>query len=371
MKPHKTHLSRSLRVEASVGRLCQEGILGNGHVAYEVATAPFFIVGSGRCGSTLLRMMLASHSHLSIPPETRFLVPLVKHYSIDRPLKEHEIESVLSIITGYDTWPDMKLDVQEFRLLVSKLTRPHVHDLAEVVYRCYMHTEGKCRWGDKTPIYVTIVPELARMFPGSRFIHVVRDGRDVAKSFQATPWIGRSLHDNTGPWIQALKCQRRWDHSEVRNRILLIRYEDLVLKTQATLRQICLFIGEEFEPNMLSWEAKVDEEVPERLRTHHTKLKLRIGAEGVTRWKRELRRHEVFVCEAFMASLLARFGYERRYTSRLWVPAFALTRCYCRTVLSGDQLVVRAMLFIRNRLRLVASSHRALQQAVEKLASWV
>jgi hypothetical protein len=33
-------------------------------------TAPFFIVGSGRSGSTLLRMMLASHSRITIPPET-------------------------------------------------------------------------------------------------------------------------------------------------------------------------------------------------------------------------------------------------------------------------------------------------------------
>jgi hypothetical protein len=350
MNSDQTYLSQPLGADASAARLCQGRIPGSTDRADKAAIAPFFIVGSGRCGSTLLRMMLASHSQLSIPPETRFLVLLAKHFSIERPLTEEEIESVVSTITGHDTWPDLKLDAQEFRRRVGKLIRPHVGDVAEVVYRCYMEAEGKPRWGDKSPIYITIVPELARMFPTSRFIHVVRDGRDVAKSFQATPWRGRWLHDSTGRWIQALKCQRRWDHSEVRNRILLIRYEELVLKTEPRLREICRFIGEEFEPNMLSWERKVDEQVPERARGVHTKLKLKIGAEGVARWKRELSRREIFVCEAFMAPLLARFGYERCYTSRLWVPAFAVTRWYCHAVLSGDQFVIRAIRFVRKRL---------------------
>jgi hypothetical protein len=316
-------------------------------------------------------MMLASHSRLSIPPETRFLVPLAKHFSIDRSLTEDEIESVLSIITGYDTWPDMKLDAQDFRRRVSKLTRPRVRDIAEVVYRSYMEAEGKPRWGDKSPIYITIVPELATMFPTSRFIHVVRDGRDVAKSFQATPWRGRWLHDSAERWIRALKCQRRWDLSEVCNRILVIHYEDLVLNTESMLRAICRFVGEEFESNMLSWEGKVDEQVPERARMHHRKLKLRIGAEGVARWKRELSRREVFVCEAFMAPLLACHGYERCYTSRLWVPAFTLTRWYCRSVSSGEQFAINAIGFFQKRLTQLVDSHKALQRVAEKLARWV
>lgn len=178
---------------------------GAGEVA---TTAPFFIVGSGRCGSTLLRMMLASHSRLSIPPETWFLIPpLVKRFSIDRPLNAAEIESAVSVITGDYRWPDMKIDAQEFRHAVGQLAQPRVRDLAEVVYRWHVQTEGKARWGDKTPVYIEILPELASMFPGSRFIHLVRDGRDVAKSFKATGWDsgGRWLHGCTTIRASGLK----------------------------------------------------------------------------------------------------------------------------------------------------------------------
>jgi hypothetical protein len=246
----------------------------------------------------------------------------------------------------------MKLAPQEFRRAVSQLTQPAVRDLAEIVYRRYVNAEGKARWGDKTPIYIEILPQLAKTFPNARFIHLVRDGRDVAKSFQATDWVGRWLHDNTREWTNALDCQRRWAKSDLRERILEVRYEDLVLRTEATLREICRFIGEEFEPQMLSWEGKVDEQVPERERDAHAKLKMKIGAEGVARWKREMSARETFVSEAFMGAHLQRIGYERRYAGLFWEPAFALTRLYCRIVLPAVEVHIRAARFLRKRLRL-------------------
>jgi Sulfotransferase family len=319
--------------------------------ADESATAaPFFIVGSGRCGSTLLRVMLASHSRLTIPPETWYLIPLVKRFSVDRLLNADEVESAVAIITSDYRWPDMKLDAQEFRREVSRLTEPYIRDLVEVVYRWHMHAEGKVRWGDKTPVYIEIVPELARMFPNSRFIHLIRDGHDVAKSFLDTGWGGRWLHDKTREWTKALEYQRRWARSEFRDRILDVRYEDFVLDMEATLRKICRFIGEEFEPQMLSWEGKVDDQVPAREQVRHTKLKQRVGPEGLARWKREMSARQTFVCEAFMGSHLARLGYERRYSAPFWAPAFALTRLYCRTVLPAVEFHIRAVGFLRRRL---------------------
>jgi hypothetical protein len=313
------------------------------------ATAPFFIVGSGRSGSTLLRMMLTCHSRLSIPPETWYLIPLVQRFRIDRPLNADEVESAISIVTSHYRWRDMKLDAQDFRRKAARLPKPYLRDLVEVVYRSHVQAEGKTRWGDKTPVYIEILPQLARMYPNSKFIHLIRDGRDVAKSFQATDWIGRWLHDNAREWTRALACHWRWVRSEFRDRILQVRYEDLVLETEGTLRKICGFIGEEFEPQMLSWQLKVDEQVPARERDVHAKLKLKPGAESVARWKREMSAREMFVSEAFMGSDLTRLGYERRYRSTFWTPAFVLTRLYCRTILPAVELQIRAARFLRKR----------------------
>jgi len=322
------------------------------HADANLPTVPFFIVGSGRSGSTLLRLMLCSHSRLSIPPETWYLLPLVEYFSIDRVLDAAEVDSAVAMITQHYRWSDMKLDAQELRRRLSQVPPPRLRDIVEVIYRWHMEAEGKARWGDKTPIYIEILPQLARMFPGSQFIHLVRDGRDVAKSHQAAGWAGPWLHDNTREWTRALECHRRWASSEFRERILQVRYEELVLDTEATLRKICQFIGEKFEPQMLSWEGTVDQLVPERERHIHTKLKRRIDPDSVARWKHEMSARELFVAEAFMGTHLTRVGYELRYRGPLWAPAFALTRLYCCTVLPAVEIQIRAVRFLRRRLAL-------------------
>ena len=98
---------------------------------------------------------------------------------------------------------------------------------------------------------------------------------------------------------------------------------------------------------MLSWQLKVDEQVPARERDIHAKLKLKPGAESVARWKREMSAREVFVSEAFMGSDLTRIGYERRYLSPFWTPAFVLTRLYCRTILPAFEMQLRVARFLR------------------------
>ena len=295
--------------------------------------------------------MLAAHSRLCIPPETWYLLPLVRQFSFDRPLNPEEIEAATSTITSHYRWPDMKLSAAEFRTAVRQLARPYLRDLVEVVYRWHMQAEGKVRWGDKTPPYIEILPELARMYPDSRFIHLIRDGRDVAKSFQTTDWVGWYWHNNVREWIRALECHWRWIRSsDIRARILEVRYEKLVLEPEATLRGICGFIGEEFEPQMLSWEGRVDQLVPSREIVSHPKLKKRVGPEGVSRWKREMTARQIFVTEAFMGSHLRRLGYERRYASPLWLPAFALTRRIYPVLADAAEFLVRAARYLRKRI---------------------
>jgi sulfotransferase family protein len=312
-------------------------------------TAPFFIVGAGRSGTTLLRMMLASHSRLSIPPETWYLTPLVERFSLDRPLTGDEIEEAVSIITGHDRWQDLKLDAQEYRREVSRLTDPFLRDVVEVVYRRYQQADGKVRWGEKTPQYINIVPQLLTMYPDARFINIVRDGRDVAKSNQVAGWAGNGWHANTRWWIEAIEWYWRWDRSAARDRILLVHYEDLVLDTETVLRKICRFIGEEFEPQMLSWERVVDKQVPVRERKSQTKLKFKIGEEGVARWKREMSARQTFICEAYMGSSLRRLGYELRYASPLWAPVFSLTRLCYPIAYPGYEFAMRIRGGLKNR----------------------
>jgi hypothetical protein len=315
-----------------------------------VTTAPFFIIGSGRSGTTLLRMILASHSRLSIPPETWYLLRLGELLDIRRPLTPDEIVRVTQIMTDHYRWADMNFDASDFRRQVADLGTPYLRDVVELVYQNHLHVEHKSRWGDKTPGYIEIAPQLAALFPGAKFVHFVRDGRDVAKSFQSLRWAGRWLHDNTREWVEAMDYNQRWIHSTLSGQIFQARYEDLVLDTERTIREICKFLGEEFEPGMLSWQEKVDGLMPAREVKIHEKLKHIPDSTFIFRWKREMSIREMLVSEAFMGNHLGALGYELRFRNPGWAPILGLTRWYCLSVLPLLGLPLKAARIFMKRI---------------------
>jgi hypothetical protein len=315
--------------------------------------APFFIVGSSRSGSTLLRLMLASHSRIVIPSETWYLTALVEQFPCDRLLGENEIAKAIAVMTTHYTWPDMGLDAAEVRRRAADLGSVSLRDLVEIVYRWHMEVAGKSRWGDKTPGYIEIVAPLAALFGEAKFIHLIRDGRDVAKSYERAGWHGPWMLGYTREWSRAMELDRKLAQTQLNERILRVRYEDLVLQPEATLRRICAFIDAGYEPQMLQWHGKLEDAIPARDRRFHSGLDRQMNPSDVGRWKREMMSREIFVAEALIGAQLSRFGYERRYRSRLWSPLLALTRIYCRTVLPVVGLQRRVRGFVTQRRRAV------------------
>lgn len=326
---------------------------------------PFFIVGSGRTGSTLLRMMLAAHSRIAIPPETWFLLPLVGRFPVDRPLNAEELNQAIDLMTSHYRWPDMEMPAEELQRRARRLVQPRLVDLVGVVYGQHLQGSGKVRWGDKTPPYIQILPQLATVFPGAKFIYLVRDGRDVAKSFQGLRMYGPWLHDNTVEWRDACYWERKWMKSGYADRILPVRYEDLVTDPEASLRRICGFLGEEFEPRMLSWQEEVGRLVPAREQHVHQNLKRDSRREDVARWKKEMNAREAFVAEAFMFAHLDRYGYERRFGSPAWIPVFWLTRLWC--VLLWPSVPFRAMRWLARRVRQGPSEDDGVRQVWNRI----
>jgi hypothetical protein len=313
--------------------------------------APFFIVGSGRSGSTLLRLMLASHSRIAIPKETWFLTALVEQFPSDRLLQKSEIVEASAVMTNHERWPDMGLDAAELRRRVASMSGVRLRNLVEVVYRWHMEVEGKSRWGDKTPPYIEIVPALAALFGDAKFIHLIRDGRDVAKSFQKQDWNGPWMDGYTREWLRAVELDMRLGETPLDERILRIRYEDLVLHPEAALRRICSFIDERFEDQMLLWQGHVNGAIPDREKKFHSGLSRDMNPSDVGRWKREMTSREIFVAEALIGTQLSHFGYELRYRSKLWRPLLAATRIYCRNVLPVVGLPRKVSGVVRRRLR--------------------
>lgn len=288
-----------------------------------VENSPFFIIGAGRSGTTLLRLILAGHSRIHIPPETWFVRPLVQTLPLTDPLSPAQVEWAVDTMTSDYRWPDMGIAADDLRRWTMALEHPRLVDVINLVYRRHLADSGKQRFGDKTPVYFEIVPQLLALYPGAKFIHLIRDGRDVAISWIDVGWE-RYYQRDKFEWVHAM--QRRQIHlkSAYAERILDVKYEDLIRDLEVTVRHICSFLGEEFEPGMLNWQ-RLTELVPARERHIHGRLTQPVSDDAIAVWRKKLTAGECFAMEACMHRDLRRLGYELKFSATAWRPLLDAT----------------------------------------------
>lgn len=288
---------------------------------------PFFIVGSGRSGTTLLRLMLSGHSRLHVSPETWFIEQLVAELPIGSPLTPAQQETAIGIMTGHYRWADLGISGARLRSEISAVSTPTLRDITDCVYRCLASDAHKERIGDKTPLYVQILPQLAELYPDAQFIHLLRDGRDVALSFMDAHWEFRCYDGVRFEWTAAVRAARSFGSKAGPESWMEIRYEDLVKNPEPVLRQLCAFLGETFEPAMLDSSARTSL-VPEREQDIHGLVSGPVNAGRAGAWQGRLTPGEVFVLESCLASDLRASGYPLQFANPAWRPFLQAARLF-------------------------------------------
>jgi sulfotransferase family protein len=301
----------------------------------------FFIVGAGRSGTTLLRLILAGHSRLCVAPETWFIRTLVQALPLTDPLSRAQVEQAVAIMLDDYRWPDLEIAPETLRQAAAGLRAPCLADVIDLVYAAFRRRSGKPRCGDKTPVYVEIVPQLAALYPGARFIHLIRDGRDVAISRIDLQWE-RYYERTRFEWTRAVA--RRGDYlcTPLATQVLEVKYEALVTEPEATVRRICAFLNEAFEPAMLDWQ-HLTALVPARERGIHPRLGQTLSRDSVALWRGRLTAFECFAMEACLRRDLEALGYELRFGRPLWRPLLCVAGGLLHAIGPGLARGVRAL----------------------------
>jgi hypothetical protein len=283
------------------------------------APAPF-IVGVGRSGTTLLRLMLDAHPELAIPAETHFLVDFLTpdHHGITR-------DRFFRRVTEAATWPNLALDTAAFRRALDELEPFSVSEAIRVLYRLYARLFGKRRWGDKTPPYRNHMVGIQQLLPEVHFVHIIRDGRDVALSYRGL-WFGPG--DDIGAqarfWV-AQVLSARAQAAGLRH-YLEIKFETLVCNPEPSLKTICSYLELPYYPRLLCYHkfasvrlaefkrpfgppGKTPCEIESFIGIHHnTKRPLDPGRIG--RWRTEMSPEDRRRYESISGPLLRELGYD-------------------------------------------------------------
>jgi hypothetical protein len=205
-----------------------------------------FIVGVARSGTTLLRLMLDAHPELTIPPETHFAPRVIRAWD-----RGEGLEEAIQAIVSHRRWPDFGLGESELRRRLEKRPPSAAGDVLRAFYGLYAEAQGKPRWGDKSTNYVRQMRPIHRALPEARFVHLIRDGRDVALSLVAVYFGPTSIAEAAQKWRHEISKARR-QASRIDNYIE-VRYEELVADPEPILRRVCEFSRIEWDPAMLGY----------------------------------------------------------------------------------------------------------------------
>lgn len=179
------------------------------------------------------------------------------------------------------------------------------------VFATYARQRGKARYGDKTPSYVLNQPLLARLFPEARFVHIVRDGRDVALSLLDVRFGPDTIEEAALFWREHVTRGRRTGRSLGDMRYREVRYEELVERPEPILRSICQFVDLSFSDQMLAYQARANEVIKDFSYPEEQRHLLLPPRPGLRDWRSQMSVADLTKFEALAGDQLKAFGYER------------------------------------------------------------
>ena len=264
---------------------------------------PIFIVGSGRSGTTVTASLMNRLPGVHIAKETGFI-------------GQRQLFEVVNSWLVVEKWSG-RASEQGFEDFCQQQQLSGASAFIHYVWQL----DSPIPWkqlsfvGDNTPLYGLSIPWLLELFPNAKFVHVVRDPRDVVCSMMSMQFGADDPVVAAMEWHHALGC---WLMAErlipAENRIE-IRYEDLCVSSALILRKLVEWLGPEIEMpdlgNVLNVDQAAARSTFQRVADlpHHQRLHEPLNAGRIGRYRTELSVDDISRIEAVLQNGMLACGY--------------------------------------------------------------
>lgn len=282
--------------------------------------SPIFIIGTPRSGTTLCGNIIGRHSKVFVPGETHFFDDIYTHRNqLGSPSNSATskiiIEKLLNIYEKYNEPEDQRridtlIKVKNLREKLAKQCHSYEDYLS-----CFMSEqtkfEGKLRWANHTPKDIFNIEDILSFYPDAKIIVCVRDIRDFLVSYK-NKWrvtrpesvdILKSLYHpitTSLQWKASMKSIPFINNLLSTNGYFLLKYEDLVNTPDISIPNLCTYIGEEFEPQMLDIQIN---------NSSAGSTQKGIFTTSIGRWNKELTKEELFIAQVISRTEMHTLGY--------------------------------------------------------------
>jgi len=282
------------------------------HRGGQGAQAPTFLFGMERSGTTLLSMMVGAHPWVAVPLATTGMwvgfAERLEHDFNDLATRD----DVVRLVDAIRRHARIKLWDAELErdILLEDLPLGDYGAVVARFHAIYAQAKGKTCWANVDIATFDDMDRVNAWFKDARFLHIVRDGRDVALSHQTMPYGAGNIAECARAWVQRTTTNAKMGRILGPQRYMTIRFEDLVLDTRASLDRICDFIGVPFDERMLRYGDMVEEKIPESRRWLWPAISSPPQQSKVGQWRRRMTRSQRIVFEGTANRALKDWGYE-------------------------------------------------------------
>ncbi len=269
--------------------------------------SPFFIMGSGRCGTTILRKILEQNEQIVVPPESGGLL----ENSIKLFISKNDLSWELLVQQILGLWresPDFKYWNINDHLTGEELTRlpENQRNLQSIIDHIYL-TYAQCHkpeayiWGDKTPYATFGLNWIKRLYPQGRIIHMLRDGRDVVNSLLKHRRCD-NVQEACARWNESVNILAK-RYADMK--IITVRYEQLVSDPKSAMNRLSEFLQSKLNYNEQAPPVFLGDDHL----SHHNNLKQEVHNGAVGNWKEELGPKEIHQMIKLIRPNLKKHGY--------------------------------------------------------------
>ncbi len=286
-------------------------------------TNPFlFVVGCHRSGTTLLTRMLNAHREITMIPEIAWIPSRYERrecLTAEGMVTPAFIDNLKNHVWGFGRYTRLPVSIGELEALVSSSRPVSYSEFVTLLFDRYGEARGKRIVGNKTPELVHSLGTLHELWHDAKFVHIIRDGRDVCLSLinwkrkaekfsQRLPtWSVDAVTTAALYWEEFVRAGRNAGRRLPASIYHEVRYESLVTNPAEQCRSLCEFLGIEYDEAMLRFnEGRMNPDL--NLDAKHAWLP---PTPGLRDWRKQMPPEDVQRFEAAAGSLLDELEYSR------------------------------------------------------------
>lgn len=268
---------------------------------------PIFIVGMNGSGTTMLADCLNKHPIIYIPAHESKIIPyyasIVDRYGNLNVQKN--FERLLSDFSNSHIFRKLNNGHQvTIPYDFNQIAHKNLANVIDLTFSYFASRNNKLIWGDHSPKYAISLATLIDLFPNAKVIHLVRDGRDCALSFNRR--FGQNLYRSIYQWKILVKRAATVGKQLGRERYFELKYESLTRDPELYLRRVFMFLKLPFDPvvlksNMPMYSGRADPNMLGKIVANSMK------------WKTAFSDIQLKKMELLAGKTLAEFGYEIKH----------------------------------------------------------